>query len=113
MKTLAILFMLLLASGTIVGLVACDDDDNPTTQETCIDTKTGAQMTIKEALQIAEDSECGQEGSIKDTYMCNPDTGTWWIDLEIEKEGCNPACVVDIDDKTAEINWRCTGVIPE
>ncbi|MCP3682587.1 MAG: hypothetical protein GY861_07855, partial [bacterium] len=52
-------------------------------------------------------------GSIKNTYMCNPDTGTWWIDLDIDKEGCNPACVVYIDDKTAEINWRCTGVIPE
>jgi len=94
--------------------MACDDDDdNPTTGETCIDTETSVQMTIEDALQIAEDSECGQEGSIKDTYMCNPDTGTWWIDLDLEKEGCNPACVVDINDKTAEINWRCTGVLPE
>lgn len=111
MKTLAILFMLLLASGIIVGIMACDEDDKTTEQETCIDTENGAQMTIEEALQIAEDSECGQEGSIKDTYMCNPDTGTWWIDLDIEKPGCNPACVVDINDKTAEINWRCTGAI--
>jgi len=110
MKRLAIILSILLLLLTI----SCDDDDdNPTDQETCIDTENGAQMTIEEALQIAEDSECGQEGSIKDTYMCNPDTGTWWIDLEIEKEGCSPACVVKIDDRTAEINWRCTGVIQE
>ena len=109
MKRLALILSILLLLLTI----GCDDDDNSPKQETCIDTKTGALMTLEEALQIAEDSECGQEGSIKDTYMCNPDTGTWWIDLEIEKEGCSPACVVDIDDKTAEINWRCTGVVPE
>ena len=109
MKRLALVLCLLL----LLFTTACDDSD-PTKQVTCIDTENGAQMTIDEALQIAEDSECGQEGSIKGTfYMCNPDTGTWWVDLDLEKEGCNPACVVDINDKTAEINWRCTGVLPE
>ncbi|NQT73951.1 MAG: hypothetical protein HQ553_14480 [Chloroflexi bacterium] len=108
MKRLAIILSIML-----LLTVACDEGDNPTDQETCIDTENGAQMTIEEALQIAQDSECGKDGTIKSTYMCNPDTGTWWIDLEIEKEGCNPACVVEIDDRTAEINWRCTGVIPE
>jgi hypothetical protein len=45
------------------------------------------------------------------TYFCNEGTGTYWINLNITKEGCNPACVVNIADKTAEINWRCTGLI--
>jgi len=43
--------------------------------------------------------------------MCNNYTGTYWIDLDIDKPGCNPACVVDTVTKTAEINWRCTGLI--
>lgn len=42
---------------------------------------------------------------------CNEGTKTYWIDLTLEKEGCNPACVIDVDKKSAEINWRCTGLI--
>jgi hypothetical protein len=67
-------------------------------------------MSLAEAKQIALASECS-EGALKDTHMCNADTGTWWIDLDIEKEGCNPACVVNVKTKQAEINWRCMGVV--
>ena len=31
--------------------------------------------------------------------------------MVIEKPGCLPACVVSERTKTAEINWRCTGVM--
>lgn len=31
---------------------------------------------------------------------------------ELEKDGCNPACVVGEENKTAEVNWRCTGALP-
>ena len=82
-------------------------------EEHCI-APTGEAMSLFEAKEIAVNSECGE--NLKEPYLefsvCNADTGTWWIDLDIEKEGCNPACVVDIETKTAEINWRCTGVIP-
>jgi len=47
------------------------------------------------------------------SYFCNENTGTFWIGLDIKKEGCNPACVVKLADKTAEINWRCTGLVAE
>ena len=47
-------------------------------------------------------------------YSCN-DYGnfssTWWISINLEKPGCMPACVVHVEDKSAEINWRCTGFI--
>ena len=33
-------------------------------------------------------------------------------DLDIEKAGCNPACVINVETRTAEINWRCTGLLP-
>jgi len=66
-------------------------------------------MTLEEAKEIAVQSECGD--NLKDAAFCNEVTGTWWIDLDIEKELCNPACVVNVESKHAEINWRCTGLI--
>jgi hypothetical protein len=66
-------------------------------------------LTISDAKSIAKNSECGDR--FKETYMCNEFTGTYWIDLDIEKEGCNPACVVNVETREAEINWRCTGLL--
>ena len=68
-------------------------------------------MTLQEAKEIALASDCVQNGTLKNTQICNSNTGTWWIDLDIDKEGRTPACVVNIAEKTAEINWRCTGAI--
>jgi len=74
-----------------------------------------AELTIKEALEIAQDSECMEEGALTGQTIYNENTKTWWIDLHPNEErpGCNPACVVSEATKTAEINWRCTGVIVE
>jgi hypothetical protein len=56
---------------------------------------------------------CSAEGTLKDTAVCNSITGTWWIDLEttIPRAGCSPACVVNVNSRTAEINYRCTGLM--
>ena len=78
-------------------------------EEFCSKTDTQELLTLADAKQIAINSECGDR--LKEPSMCNQDTGTWWIDLDIEKEGCNPACVIDIITKEASINWRCVGVI--
>jgi len=81
-------------------------------EESCTE-PAGEIMTLFEAKQIAVESECGDQ--LKEPYyefsVCNQDTGTWWIDLDVEKEGCNPACVVVITNKKATINWRCTGLV--
>lgn len=72
-------------------------------------------MGLDEALLIAE-KQC-TEGilDIQKEYYCNDFTGTWWIAFTPNdpKEGCNPACVVNVETKTAEINWRCTGLMEE
>jgi len=81
-------------------------------REYCVKLGIGEKMSLVEARKIAESSECVKEGFLKEEYFCNENTGTWWIDLDLEKEGCNPACVVDVVTKQAEINWRCTGLIP-
>ena len=71
--------------------------------------ETGESMEISEAEEIAKASECGDR--LRKIHFCNENTGTWWIDLDIEKEGCSPACVINVVTKQAEINWRCTGLI--
>jgi len=82
-------------------------------EENCVKTDTGESMTLTEAKEIALKSECVKEGNLKETYLCNEFTGTWWLDLEIDRPGCAPACVVNVVTKEAEINWRCTGLLPE
>lgn len=71
-------------------------------------------LTIEEAMAIARASSCGAEGRLTDTWVYNEYTRTWWFDLEpfTPRRGCNPACVVYEATKTAEINWRCTGLVP-
>ena len=62
------------------------------------------------AREIAVKSEC--KDRLDEIEMCNIDTGTWWISLDVKKEGCNPACVVFEESSEVEINWRCTGALP-
>jgi len=81
----------------------------PSNGVNCTKKGTVYTMTLADAKEIAINSECGNR--LKDSYMCNEYTGTWWIDLDIKKEGCNPACVVNTETEEAEINWRCTGLI--
>jgi len=71
-----------------------------------------AALTEAEARVIAEKS-CIKGGEALANGVYNEITKTWWFDanLNATKEGCNPACVVSEATKTAEINWRCTGLI--
>lgn len=91
-------------------------------QESCLKEGTNFSLDYQEAVKITEKSECLEQGQLKESDACNaPDshcfcnenTGTWWIDLDINKPGCLPACVIDVVTKQATINWRCTGAIPE
>ena len=106
-----IIFLGLLSTLLVAGCVQ-DSVIGEIPDFTCTNNETGKTMTLEEAVDIAQSSECVQEGQlIIDESFCNDYTGTWWIELTAQKEGCNPACVVDIETETAEINWRCTGLI--
>ena len=83
--------------------------DKSFTENYCAKKGTDDILTFFDAQKIAINSECGD--NLKDTFICNEITGTYWIDLTLEKEGCSPACVIDIENRTADINWRCTGLI--
>lgn len=69
------------------------------------------EMSYVSAKEIAV-RDCG-DGVLLENHYCNDYTGTWWIDFAptIAKDGCNPACVVDVEKGLAEINWRCTGLM--
>lgn len=101
----------------LLFMFGCTSNSNETTnaekQTNCVDLETGNSMQISEALEIASQSDCVVGGEfVAGDYFCNENTGTWWIDAKnIQEEGCNPACVVDVNTKTAEINWRCTGLL--
>jgi hypothetical protein len=72
-----------------------------------------AKLNLSEAIDIAQKSDCIKEGSLTTETMYNNVSGTWWIDMNLSepKPGCSPACVVYEQNGTAEINWRCTGLI--
>jgi hypothetical protein len=71
-------------------------------------------ISLEEAQQIALASSCMDEGSVLvEDYTYNNATKTWWFETNITKPGCMPACVVDEETLSAQINWRCTGLIVE
>ncbi|MFC1594946.1 hypothetical protein ACFL3E_00780 [Patescibacteria group bacterium] len=76
------------------------------------DSQEQAIISEDEARSIAENSCIKGGDTLASGGMYNENSKTWWFDanLNATREGCNPACVV-LEDKTAEINWRCTGLI--
>ena len=69
-------------------------------------------LSEAEARVIAEKT-CIKGGETLAPGTYNKNSKTWWYDanLNATRKGCNPACVVNEETKTAEINWRCTGAI--
>lgn len=106
MKKLITIFLPLLL---IIVLSGCSNFDSKSPDAEPVDSK---KLTESEARQIAE-STCIKGGESLAPGYYNENTKTWWFDanLNTTQEGCNPACVISEDTKTAEINWRCTGLI--
>ncbi|OGZ34350.1 MAG: hypothetical protein A2174_03795 [Candidatus Portnoybacteria bacterium RBG_13_41_18] len=71
-------------------------------------------MTEAEARLIAEQTCIKGGEALTSGGIYNANSKTWWFDANLNstQQGCNPACVVSEETKTAEINWRCTGLIP-
>jgi len=68
-------------------------------------------LNYSEARQIAQNSACTSQGNLTDEVVYNNITLTWWLGMDTVKAGCAPACVVYEGNKTAEVNWRCTGLV--
>jgi hypothetical protein len=67
----------------------------------------------EQTARIIAEQSCVKGGEALSVGVYNENSQTWWFDanLNAAREGCNPACVVSESTKTAEINWRCTGLI--
>jgi len=111
MKRIGILLVLAILVSVYV-IMDCCPPEIIVQNQLCTKQGTEYSLSYKEALDIAVNSECA-DYVLKETHVCNGITGTWWIDLESNKANCNPACVVNVQTKEAEINWRCTGLLPE
>lgn len=110
MKKRFLILGLLLIALTSIGLILIVKPAPPfSPAENCVRIDTGVAMNFTRAKEIALKSECVKDGGLKGTHFCNESSGAWWIDLDISKEGCAPACVIDVASQQAEINWRCTG----
>jgi hypothetical protein len=100
-----IIFTILLVAA--IGLVIFLIFDNDRT----VQNANNPVMTEAEARVIAEQN-CIKGGDALSAGTFNDISKTWWFDanLNASRPGCNPACVVSAVAKTAEINWRCTGL---
>ncbi len=69
-------------------------------------------ILLETEARIIAEKTCIKGGEVLATGTYNKNSKTWWYDanLNATREGCNPACVVSEETKTAEINWRCTGL---
>lgn len=74
----------------------------------------GKSLTREQALALAQNSSCAVDGNLTGKGDYNAYTRTWWLEFipSTPNPLCNPACVVDEATGTADINWRCTGLIP-
>lgn len=79
----------------------------------CVPKEGSDGLSFEQALAIASVSECADKGTFGTEYIYNPNSRTWWIDIDMDAPGCSPACVISEDTKTAEINWRCTGLVQD
>ena len=77
--------------------------------------KSGAGLSEADARAIAEQICIKGGEALSSGGTFNENSKTWWFDanLNATQTGCNPACVVSEETKTAEINWRCTGLISD
>jgi len=81
-------------------------------EEKCEASVKTSRLSQAQARAIAE-KICIKAGETLKPGSYNENSKTWWFDANLLsiKQGCNPACVVSEETKTAEINWRCTGLI--
>jgi hypothetical protein len=105
------IFMLFLSGCTLFPQTSVPE--NTTTDEQTTETEDRGTLTEQEARAIAE-ATCIKGGESLEPGYYNENSKTWWFDanLNATQEGCNPACVVSEETGTAEINWRCTGLLP-
>ncbi|MDO8559866.1 MAG: hypothetical protein Q7S23_02390 [bacterium] len=103
----------IVASAGVLIIGGCTPAVTPTPSPTATPQPSPAEFTEAQARVIAE-ATCIKGGETLAPGSYNENSKTWWFgaNLNATREGCNPACVVSAETKTAELNWRCTGAKP-
>lgn len=67
-------------------------------------------MSLEDAVNIAQKSNCATQGKILESGVCNGNTSSWWVDIEnpILDNKCLPACVINIKTGTTRYDARCS-----
>jgi hypothetical protein len=71
------------------------------------------ELSPEAARVVAESGPCSSEGTVGTVTYRNDESHTWWFNFTptFPKSGCNPACVVDEQNNSSSVNWRCTGLV--
>lgn len=102
---------LFLISLSFLGFLIWFFYNNSKGPDTCYKQNSDIVMSRNEAAKLAKDG-CKEGILWPISYECNSFSGAWWIPLSVTgHKGCFPACVVNVETKAAEINWRCTGLL--
>jgi len=115
-KIVLIIILLIIISGAGVFYLSSNNlslNSFGESKETGGELAKQGKLSYQEVRDIALKSSCIETGNLTENYQYNDFTRTWWIDLDAGKAGCSPACVIKEDDRSAEVNWRCTGAIAE
>lgn len=85
--------------------IRCGEMHSQSVAEVTCTAVSGGSMTLTEAKNLAKNSDCGED--FAKNHICNSQTGTWWLGMNIERENCNPSCEINIKTKKAALNMRC------
>lgn len=82
------------------------------TEQKCVrEFETPCKLGEADAYGVAQASACKDEGDVsRADAIYNENSMTWWFNIQANRPGCSPACVVS-NNRSVEINWRCTGLI--
>ena len=110
MKKSILISVILITVMVVIGFIYSNNQRNNIPETIVPEAKSS---TGESAAQLIAEKTCVKDGESLAPGYYNENSKTWWFDaaLKTAPEGCNPACVVSEETKTAEINWRCTGLI--
>lgn len=111
-KRKTFLAVMIVLSVVIVGGIFVWNDNRMPSEQKKNESKNDIFLLTEEEARVIAEKICVKGGEALSSGTYNQNTKTWWFDADLNAayEGCHPACVVSEESKTAEINWRCTGL---
>ncbi|MFH1591400.1 MAG: hypothetical protein ABIC95_05745 [archaeon] len=92
----------------LVFLVACGQEN---INGNAIDTL----LSEGQARAIATQSECTKTYPLREDVegIHDPTGRTWRYQIHLDRDDCDPSCLVDEVSRNAELQWNCEGIQPD